>query len=930
MTRMIQRLGSEIFAGLSLAGNILTLDFPFTRTFRNLIVDVRGDLRKRNGFKIYSQAPRVYGDTNSEGFGVLTGLETYLAINEKHEANKERDIAEELLTWDTQNDTVSELNKLLRLSPGTLEITYSGGGTPGFSFVVNSNNLLEADLQVDGTSVAGWPNQYGTGEETVAQLLETLRSDIQAETDFAATLDVGSTNVPVAALDITPLTTFTTTLDVGYGFFEEVPTYHHVSTSIGTVMGQEPVDAPLYVPPNAAVVNNVVYWARFPLNSGGSQAQTAKRALEKYDGQSVYEVGMGHITYSINIATGVTETPPGATNFTAGDILTYRTRGIYTDYRNNVSQTDLDTLDGTSYTLAANAESLTISVNGPGNVPTTDLEYGQRYASFTPGSSGTTLTYLANELLVGDRIYIGGNTQTLNGEKAVDATVISINTGASTITFSSSVTIPAGTDGWVSNAKVQVYRTISTGNIFYLVGEFVLGRTSVGGTPTLDIVDDTPDTDLVGNTELLEPLISNTPPPAGKFVTAHQGLLFVANLAVTDDTGTGPVIKPSGVRFSDVTNPEYMPATNEFDFSGNGEGQITGIGSDGQKLYVFKEDSYMIVHGDFRQTQPGQPPDIFVEDLDEGIGCIAHATIRLGKEGLYFLSKQGPQRIIDGRIDPTFSAKTLPFFREAIETGDLVNVKTRDDDYTNKLNLRRATATYEKQRRYYVVSVPNTTIDLTRYPNNGTTVSGYAYAENAKFFVYEEVQDTGLGDRWYEWTSDWPLMGAIGGMAVHNDRIYLNGWFLSDDDDPTYTELTRGHILQEQIRTDLYKYADGVRAIDARYDTPWINFDNPSVYKQLLRIRFWRKALANAVGGVYTVRGYRNLQDETDPNNAYFSATVDFSAAATVQDRVKAKTNKVTNMLVEVSNANLHEDLHLTMIELNPKVDYEGGEVEKI
>lgn len=154
--------------------------------------------------------------------------------------------------------------------------------------------------------------------------------------------------------------------------------------------------------------------------------------------------------------------------------------------------------------------------------------------------------------------------------------------------------------------------------------------------------------------------------PLGKYVIYNGLRVWVAGMAAY-----GSVPDPgSTLVFSDLGNPRAWPVENVVQFDPNDGEQITGIGSVGPYVLVFKPSKCWAVY-----------------DLDTGanrllaenIGCVAHRSIVETQDGTYFLSRdQGVfrtngstvhrlndklQPVIDGLVQANRQLACAAFYR---------------------------------------------------------------------------------------------------------------------------------------------------------------------------------------------------------------------------------------------------------------------------
>lgn len=144
--------------------------------------------------------------------------------------------------------------------------------------------------------------------------------------------------------------------------------------------------------------------------------------------------------------------------------------------------------------------------------------------------------------------------------------------------------------------------------------------------------------------------------PIGKYLLYHGNRLWVAGMAAYTPSGGAALADPgSAVVFSNPGAPRDYPATNVVQFDpGDGEA-ISGIGSFGPYVLVFKPNKVWVIY-----------------DLDTGAnrrlsvnaGCIAHRSIAETREGTFFLTKDQGVMICDGSSLKRVSDKVVPLLEK--------------------------------------------------------------------------------------------------------------------------------------------------------------------------------------------------------------------------------------------------------------------------
>lgn len=179
--------------------------------------------------------------------------------------------------------------------------------------------------------------------------------------------------------------------------------------------------------------------------------------------------------------------------------------------------------------------------------------------------------------------------------------------------------LPVSDDPQVDEKGIYL-REIATQQLFYRADTIDNADT----TATIN-VDTTTLTTLAPDTN------ENDPPPDGvKFLAAHKNRLFAA------DSGK--------LYWSKIGKPESFDP-DAFDLVNQDDGQkITGLASiPGGLLLIFKEDSYYVLEGD-------TPGTWAISKLGPSVGCIAHPSIEIGVDAVYWWAEQGPVRLPFGSL----------------------------------------------------------------------------------------------------------------------------------------------------------------------------------------------------------------------------------------------------------------------------------------
>jgi hypothetical protein len=143
--------------------------------------------------------------------------------------------------------------------------------------------------------------------------------------------------------------------------------------------------------------------------------------------------------------------------------------------------------------------------------------------------------------------------------------------------------------------------------------------------------------------------------PQGKFMIFAFGRVWMANL----------VEEPSTVWFSESVSagegggepdPSNWPKLNNIRFDPEDSKPITGIGTVGAYVLVFKESKVWVIHG----TGTGQSPVGAVRKLADKVGCVAQRSIVETTGGTFFLSADQGVQLTNGSTIKEMSYSVRP------------------------------------------------------------------------------------------------------------------------------------------------------------------------------------------------------------------------------------------------------------------------------
>lgn len=753
-----------------------------------------------------------------------------------------------------------------------ISVAYTGSGVGKISFLPTGSSW-QLVITEDGSPASGFPKDYGTiFEDGTRETLPTLISDIDGLTNWscsesswtADSNDLAALLVPIELQEVDSGGTL-------FPYNKDSDTLNNVEVSVRTYAAGSYIST-------FTKLNDCLYF--YPCS--WSNTNNFSSYLHKYDGvRPAYTAGLPEITFS---GTAISSSGAGS-NFLANTTYNYLYRITKIDGRGNVVQSPLS--DVKSFTVGgANVTSLILPL------PYYSRSYGCMSVNVNGNQTGVnTITvsvptpWTTSYLYVGEKVYLYdgvSSSYVTRNITALSSTTITIDGDPVNVTNGAVIS---------NNVKVEIYRTKGDANSpYYFVEEVPMGIFASYPTYT----DSTPDSSLSEN--LIEPDVITGAPPIGKYTCTHQGLLFT----------TGNEEFSNRVYFNDVTGVEYFDADLGYvDLPFTTSGTITGMGSDGQSLFVFKRKERAVLRGDFISNA------FFVEVVSDGVGCSSHASIVRGQQGLFFMSDNGPQKLVDGELDLSFGLRLLSDFRN--QEYSLVDDTSITSAQEGKLYTPRAVSFLDSRKKHVHFFVPA----LSGLPSLTTSYENIVPNENSWWYVYDEKTDC--------WTRMSTFVGFYpsGGGCVHDGKLYIAACFPHIFSGSSYTD--ECCIIEMYDGEDLYSAADDYAAIEFDYQSAWDTMENPSVYKKWLRLRTWSTRLVNRIAATLSLYIYKDYND----NNTLSSFSQDFSGASTLEARNKITSQKALSTKVRFYNNTLHEAPRITGYEMEVSLPYEGGELEK-
>jgi hypothetical protein len=250
---------------------------------------------------------------------------------------------------------------------------------------------------------------------------------------------------------------------------------------------------------------------------------------------------------------------------------------------------------------------------------------GPTAVNFTAGSAGANYSYVITYL----------DSQ---GNESPPSPESSVRTNTTNTISIAALTPPSQAAFW------RVYRrNVSAGQaLFYLVSDDIaLATTTFADSPS-----------SVVSVSIVAPPFGTIAPYDANYIAYGKGRMYFGDVEI-DSTR-----HPTRVYYSVINQLEQMNSGDWFYVGDEDSEFITGLVFFRGNLVIFKESSTYIALGD-----PGEP-GFQIVDVDKGIGCVAHQTIKIVDGWLIWLSDEGMYRWNGGGTPELVSENIEPFFED--------------------------------------------------------------------------------------------------------------------------------------------------------------------------------------------------------------------------------------------------------------------------
>lgn len=657
--------------GIDLKSSDLDRPEAFASGLKNAQYRKSGSVEKRKGFQAHA---------NSQGGH---GLFTYNKVNP--------------ITAAAEPEILSISDKGHKLSTSILTVTYTGTeDVATISIFLDSITLTYHSIILAGT-VQVLDKDLGVGfDEAIPVTIDALRIDIDALTDFTATVS-GATTTPASFIPIIREHDLSSS---GGPFTGDAQFWQDLNTPLaapfaGSETNKNSLD---FENVTAVQVNNIMIFS-----NGFDEVQ-------KYDGQNLYRLGLPNVatlTTALGVAGAITGTDyqhvaqyvqkDAVGNFVEGNILKSDSAALLSPTSETIDVTVANIQDTTGFNTNCG-----IVVGAQATVNTITVDDGS-------GGSHT--------LLVGDTAFFFDAVSAAFVERNIDSVA------ATTITVAGSPVTVADNAVISNNLRIAIYRNkTSTGipTVHFLVEE--IPNDSFSATQVFN--DNVVDASL--GAQLIEPLVLRNLPSKGKYISLFRNQAIIA----------GSITQPDTNFFSDVLSPEFWPPLNQFDTKTEFGDIITGLAPNNELFAVFKKRSIFIVSGNIADGT------IRVDQLTNDIGCEAHATITDVRGSLYFLTDRGPYTMTGGqvpiplggnRVEPIFDTGAIP------EETKLLLFGTQVLSENEVFRFKRAIGFNDRNEERYLLFLPTETeTGGDRFANNQSKVLAFDYEREA-WLIWDNI-----------------------------------------------------------------------------------------------------------------------------------------------------------------------------------------------
>lgn len=181
------------------------------------------------------------------------------------------------------------------------------------------------------------------------------------------------------------------------------------------------------------------------------------------------------------------------------------------------------------------------------------------------------------------------------------------------------VSLPVVENWDEANIEIEIYRTKTTGDVWYLVDTVTLGAASY--------LDEVEDADLVEQLYTTGGIASNDTPPKAKYVHVVNNFGYYANIKDGTELDTTLILQ------SKASDPDSVPES----FFGRSELPITGLSSIFDRPIVLTNKYIYRIDNFFGDDGTG---GMILRRIDDKSGCVSQASLVQTHVGLFWAGEQ--------------------------------------------------------------------------------------------------------------------------------------------------------------------------------------------------------------------------------------------------------------------------------------------------
>ena len=346
--------------------------------------------------------------------------------------------------------------------------------------------------------------------------------------------------------------------------------------------------------------------------------------------------------------------------------------------------------------------------------------------------------------------------------------------------------------------QIRLYRYIQSANAYIFIVGFDKEQLSIDDDITMEYVDDTPNRELFGMSELA---FDNDLPPAMSICEMRKGFVFM--------------MRGSSLMFSKQNDPFHFPYNNEYYVGGDDGDEGVALVAIPNALLIFKQYRRYLLSGDDERS--------FFVRLSGYDGTLSKDSVQKIGDGVYYLSSDGfyvtdgaTSQRLSGPIDDFFNARdfntlrhTTSLYSRAIrhiywnvpdltgdsaETDGITFMMDVEDRRWSRINMGITNGGWMGMDSYFVLNDILYKIENVGYPNWDTTMI-------TKWLRLDSSADLSLVDAIYVTAS-----GGTGTLKLYYRMNFADDWTLlhtftltSSQDTYRIRSVLRGNYFQFKL-----------------------------------------------------------------------------------------------------------------------------------